>query len=205
MEQFVGAALRGFAIETIHSADEIQIFGASEALKQSHAFGNDADLAFHRDRIGGKIHSKEPNCGPTSEPTSPVSILIVVDFPAPFGPRKPKNCPAVDGEIDAVNRGESAKGARQILSEDCGFVHLLAVGRGDNWNGVTEFDCSTSSRGEMDDWATREGATSREFSASAEAVAESRPPYSVRELAAPREQREVRRGIRRHRSGRCST
>ena len=23
----------------------------------------------------------------------PVSILMVVDFPAPFGPRKPKNCP----------------------------------------------------------------------------------------------------------------
>src|SRR5229473_2110856 len=27
--------------------------------------------------------------------SSPVSILIVVDFPAPLGPRKPKNCPAV--------------------------------------------------------------------------------------------------------------
>ena len=25
---------------------------------------------------------------------SPVSILMVVDFPAPLGPRKPKNCPA---------------------------------------------------------------------------------------------------------------
>ncbi len=27
--------------------------------------------------------------------SKPVSILMVVDFPAPFGPRKPKNCPAV--------------------------------------------------------------------------------------------------------------
>src|SRR6516164_4956987 len=26
--------------------------------------------------------------------SSPVSILMVVDLPAPFGPRKPKNCPA---------------------------------------------------------------------------------------------------------------
>src|ERR1700722_20408811 len=25
--------------------------------------------------------------------SSPVSILMVVDLPAPFGPRKPKNCP----------------------------------------------------------------------------------------------------------------
>jgi len=24
----------------------------------------------------------------------PVNILMVVDFPAPFGPRNPKNCPA---------------------------------------------------------------------------------------------------------------
>src|SRR6266446_2565146 len=27
--------------------------------------------------------------------SNPVRILIVVDFPAPFGPRNPKNCPAV--------------------------------------------------------------------------------------------------------------
>src|SRR6266481_7435703 len=27
--------------------------------------------------------------------SSPVSILMVVDFPAPLGPRNPKNCPAV--------------------------------------------------------------------------------------------------------------
>ena len=27
--------------------------------------------------------------------SKPVRILMVVDFPAPFGPRKPKNCPAV--------------------------------------------------------------------------------------------------------------
>jgi hypothetical protein len=27
--------------------------------------------------------------------SNPVNILMVVDFPAPFGPRKPKNCPAL--------------------------------------------------------------------------------------------------------------
>ena len=30
---------------------------------------------------------------PEDGASSPVSILIIVDLPAPFVPRKPKNCP----------------------------------------------------------------------------------------------------------------
>ena len=44
--------------------------------------------------------SAEPPVGRTSVQ----SMLIVVDLPAPFGPRKPKISPARDLELDAPHR-----------------------------------------------------------------------------------------------------
>ena len=40
---------------------------------------------------------------------SPVSILMVVDFPAPLGPRKPKNCPGATRRFTSLTATKSPK------------------------------------------------------------------------------------------------
>ena len=40
---------------------------------------------------------------------NPVIIRIVVDFPAPFGPRKPKHFAFLNGERDTVYGGDATK------------------------------------------------------------------------------------------------
>ena len=63
--------------------------------------------------------SRFPNsrASPTLGVSSPVSIFIVVVLPLPFEPRKP-NLPALDGEVDAVDRGEVAEAAGEIAGDD---------------------------------------------------------------------------------------
>ena len=41
--------------------------------------------------------------------SSPVSILMVVDLPAPFGPRKPKNCPGATVNVTSSTAVSSPK------------------------------------------------------------------------------------------------
>ena len=48
----------------------------------------------------------------------PASIRIVVDLPAPLGPRKPTTSPRRDGEGDVIDGGESAEAFGQPLDFD---------------------------------------------------------------------------------------
>ena len=58
IEQLGGALRGGVAIEAVHAADEVQIFGAGEASEEGHAFGNDANLAFYVDGILHQIDAE---------------------------------------------------------------------------------------------------------------------------------------------------
>jgi len=40
---------------------------------------------------------------------------MVVDLPAPLGPRKPKNCPGGHAQIDAIDGDEFSEAAGQAL------------------------------------------------------------------------------------------
>ena len=50
--------------------------------------------------------------------SSPVSILTVVDFPAPLGPRKAQIAPGGHFQVESVHRGEVPEAARQIAARD---------------------------------------------------------------------------------------
>ena len=45
--------------------------------------------------------------------SSPVSILMVVDFPAPFGPRNPKNCPGATLKVTSSTAVSVAEAPRK--------------------------------------------------------------------------------------------
>ena len=52
--------------------------------------------------------------------SKPVSILIVVDLPAPLGPKNPKNCPGSHAQVDAIDGNEFSEAAGQTLGGDAG-------------------------------------------------------------------------------------
>ena len=52
VEELSAAAVCGVAVETIHAADEAQIFGCGETREQRHSFGDDSDLAFEVESAG---------------------------------------------------------------------------------------------------------------------------------------------------------
>ena len=91
-EQLFGALQRGGLVEAVHAADEAEILAGGQAAEQRHAFGNDADLALQLSRVPRQVLRRGCRMVPEVGASRPVSILMVVDLPAPLGPRKPKNC-----------------------------------------------------------------------------------------------------------------
>ncbi len=92
VEQLGGALSRWFRVEAVHAADEVEVLGRGEAAEEGEAFGDDADLALELDGVAVRSWPRIwmlPEVGASR----PVSILMVVDLPAPLGPRKPKNWP----------------------------------------------------------------------------------------------------------------
>ncbi len=63
VEEFVGAAVGGFAVEAVHAADEAEIFRRGEAAEEGEAFGDDADLALDVEGVGGEVDAKDARCG----------------------------------------------------------------------------------------------------------------------------------------------
>ena len=78
------------------------------APEQRHAFGNDADLAFNFNRMRGEIDAENFDASGAGA-SRPVSILMVVDLPAPLGPRKPKNCPGATRRLTLSTARRSPK------------------------------------------------------------------------------------------------
>ena len=60
-EQLGGPLGGGGGIESVHASNEIQIFRAGQPAEKRHAFGHDADLAFHFDGIRSHIRFEDPN------------------------------------------------------------------------------------------------------------------------------------------------
>jgi uncharacterized protein YciI len=52
---------------------------------------------------------------PPDAPSSPVNIFIVVDLPAPLGPRNPVKRPPLDHQVDAADSAEIIEIPRQLM------------------------------------------------------------------------------------------
>ena len=80
--------LCGRGVDAVHLRDEGQRLLRRQTVEERQVLGDDADAPFDRDRIGQRIDA-EDRMVPAVGRSSPVRHLIVVDLPAPFGPRKP--------------------------------------------------------------------------------------------------------------------
>ena len=86
--------------------------GRDELRHVADAHG--ALVAGSRDDVEARHLARVPDVGGSSV----VSILIVVDLPAPFGPSRPKIVPRVDDEIEMVDGDEGVEAAGQAGRRD---------------------------------------------------------------------------------------
>ena len=56
----------------------------------------------------------------------PQSMRMVVDLPAPLGPRNPNTSPLLDLEADAIDGHEAAEPLFQVFDDDGGWVGSIA-------------------------------------------------------------------------------
>ena len=74
---------------------------------------------FWRTASGSRATSYPATCArPEVGFSRPQSMRMVVDLPAPFGPRKPKTSPFADFEIDPVDGHKIAETLDQVLHHD---------------------------------------------------------------------------------------
>ena len=108
-EKFVAAFVRsGLLSSPYMRPTNSQIFRRGQAFEQAHAFRNDANLALHLDGMLAKNRCPSSAMRPEVGASRPVSILMVVDLPAPFGPEIQRTA-RFNLEIDIVDGSSSPK------------------------------------------------------------------------------------------------
>ena len=89
--------------------------GGGEAAEEREALGDYADLAFDFEAALAAKSMPRIWMLPAVGASRPVSILMVVDLPAPLGPRKPKNWPCIYAQIYVLDGYEIAEAAGKTL------------------------------------------------------------------------------------------
>src|SRR5579864_2789840 len=59
LQQLLRTALRSGPVETVHTSNEMKIFGTGQAFEKAHAFRHHSDLALHLNWIGSEIDPKK--------------------------------------------------------------------------------------------------------------------------------------------------
>ena len=93
LEQLVGARPGARARDAEEAAVVVEVLPDRERPVERVRLRDDADLALARRRRAGSRRARRRARGPPVGTTVVVSIPIVVDLPAPFGPSSPKNSP----------------------------------------------------------------------------------------------------------------
>ncbi len=115
LEEFGGAGGGGGGVETVHATDEGEVLGCGEAAEEGEAFGDDADLAFDFDGVGGGVEAENlDGAGGGREEAG--EHLDGGGFAGAVGAEEAEELAGGDGEIDVLNGGEIA----ETTGEACG-------------------------------------------------------------------------------------
>ena len=124
IEKFGGALGSGLAVEAVHAADKIQIFGAGEASEEGHAFGYDADLTFHLDRVRGQIEAENFDAsGRGGEQAG--EHLDGGGFASAVRPQETEELSWGDAEVYILDGGESAEASRETFCGNGDRIHVV--------------------------------------------------------------------------------
>ena len=97
------------------AAVELEVLGDRERAVEGVGLRHDAEQQLGRARSCARRRPRRRTPGPPVGSTRVVSMPIVVDLPAPFGPRSPKNSPRLDGQVDAVDGTDFAALALNVF------------------------------------------------------------------------------------------
>ncbi len=123
VEQFFGALVGGVAIETVHATDEAEVFGCGEAAEEGEAFRDNADLTLEFERMGGEVEAEELDlAGGGSEQAG--EHFDGGGLPCSVGSEEAEELTGSDAEADAVDGGELAEAAGEVVRGDGGCFHL---------------------------------------------------------------------------------
>src|ERR1700733_14260405 len=122
IEEFGGALRCGLAIEAVHAADEIEIFGAGEPSEKREALRDDADLALHGDRIFFKVDPKNSDAAFAGSEQAG-EHFNGGGFTGAVGAEEAEKLAGGYVHLNVVHRGERAKTAREIFYADGWGVH----------------------------------------------------------------------------------
>jgi len=119
LEEFGGAGGGGGGVETVHAADEAKVFGCGETAEEGEAFGNDSDLAFDFDGVGGRVKAEDLNAaGGGGEESG--EHFDGGGFAGAVGAEEAEELTRRDGEVDVLNGGEIAKTSGEVGGGDGG-------------------------------------------------------------------------------------
>ena len=112
------AARLSRAVEAEQPGVEPQVLFDRQIVPQTRALRHVADAQLDRLGIARDVVAEHLGRTRRTAPSTPHSIRIVVDLPAPLGPRKPQISPGMDLERDLVDGDEVAEAARQRFARD---------------------------------------------------------------------------------------
>ena len=100
------ARLRLGAAKAADMGDEVEELGGAHVGIGGRAFGQIADLPLGARSARARMSWPQTTAVPAVGARKPVIIFIVVDLPAPLGPRKPSTSPRRHRERHVVDRDE---------------------------------------------------------------------------------------------------
>jgi glyoxalase family protein len=119
LEEFGGALGGGGFVEAVHAADEVEVFAGGEFAEESHAFGDDADMAFDVDGIVEEVFAEDlDGAGGGSEEAG--EHFDSGGFAGAVGTEEAEELAGFDDEIDVVDGGEAVEGAGERVCSDGG-------------------------------------------------------------------------------------
>src|SRR5689334_21021409 len=124
-EELIGAALSCRTVETVHAANEPEVFSACQSLEKTHALGDDADLTFHFDGMRCKVQAEKLGA-PGTRCQQARKHLNGGGFACSVGPEKSEELSGSNFKIDSVDRGEIAKTTGQFFGHDGCVCHRLS-------------------------------------------------------------------------------
>ena len=98
--------------------EQVDRLAAGEVGPQVHVAGHVGEPAVQGGRVGATGRRRAGGPSPPSLRSRPSSTRMVVDLPAPLGPRKPCTSPARDREVEAVEGADVAEGLDQAPDLD---------------------------------------------------------------------------------------
>ena len=122
IEKLGGAFCGSFAIQAVHAADEVEIFGAGEASKESHSFGYHSDLPFDFERSGGEIQAEDFDPARRGREQTG-EHFDRGGFSCAVGAEEAEKLSGSDAEIYILDGDELTEAAREAFRGNCEICH----------------------------------------------------------------------------------